>query len=135
MKADEVGRHFTHDIRAIGVHFATAPSADGPGHGAQLHPGDAGRRAHHEHLSGACQNLGPEDVDAETVAAARIIYLEGYLWDPPAAKQAFRRAAQLAHAAGRKVALTLSDSFCVDRYRDEFLDLMRSGSRRHPVRQ
>jgi hypothetical protein len=62
------------------------------------------------------------------VAAAKIIYLEGYLWDPPAAKDAFRRAAEIAHASGRRVAITLSDSFCVDRFRDEFLDLLRTGT-------
>lgn len=76
---------------------------------------------------GACQNLTEEDVDAGTVAGAGIVYLEGYLWDPPAAKDAFRKAADLAHRAGGRVALTLSDPFCVDRYRDEFLQLLRSG--------
>jgi len=75
---------------------------------------------------GACQNLGPDDVDEALVRASSILYLEGYLWDPPAAKQAFLKAADLAHDAGRQVALTLSDSFCVDRYRDEFLHLMRT---------
>jgi len=64
-------------------------------------------------------------VDEAIVQASAITYLEGYLWDPPAAKQAFLKAATVAHAAGRRVALTLSDSFCVDRYRDEFLDLIR----------
>jgi sugar/nucleoside kinase (ribokinase family) len=77
---------------------------------------------------GTCQDLGPQDVDAESVKAAQITYLEGYLWDPPAAKQAFIKAADIAHQAGRKVALTLSDSFCVDRYRDEFLDLITGGT-------
>jgi sugar/nucleoside kinase (ribokinase family) len=76
---------------------------------------------------GACTRLGPADVDKATVEAAAITYLEGYLWDPPEAKEAFRKASEIAHAAGRQVALTLSDSFCVDRYRAEFLDLMRSG--------
>jgi adenosine kinase len=75
---------------------------------------------------GASQALYESDVDADLVTGSKIIYLEGYLWDPPHAKQAFLRAAKLAHQAGRRVALSLSDSFCVDRYRDEFLDLMRS---------
>ena len=75
---------------------------------------------------GACQNLGPDDVDADLVRASAITYLEGYLWDPPAAKQAFVRASEIAHAAGRRVALTLSDQFCVDRYRAEFLELIRN---------
>jgi sugar/nucleoside kinase (ribokinase family) len=76
---------------------------------------------------GACTQLGPDDVDAATVEGAQVTYLEGYLWDPPAAKEAFRKASTIAHGAGRSVALTLSDAFCVDRYRAEFLDLMRSG--------
>jgi sugar/nucleoside kinase (ribokinase family) len=77
---------------------------------------------------GAAHELSPADVDRDTVAAAAITYLEGYLWDPPPAKEAFRKAAEYAHAAGRRVALTLSDSFCVDRFRAEFLGLIRDGS-------
>jgi sugar/nucleoside kinase (ribokinase family) len=74
---------------------------------------------------GAAQNLSPDDVSEEEVAAAKITYLEGYLWDPKEAKEAFRKAAKIAHQAGRTVALTLSDSFCVDRYRGEFISLVR----------
>ena len=77
---------------------------------------------------GAAQDLMPADIDAAQIAAAAIVYLEGYLWDPKNAKEAFVKAATIAHGAGRQVALTLSDSFCVDRYRDEFLDLMRKGT-------
>jgi adenosine kinase len=77
---------------------------------------------------GAAQELMPADIDAAQIAASRIIYLEGYLWDPKSAKEAFVKAAIIAHGAGRQVALTLSDSFCVDRYRDEFLELMRKGT-------
>jgi adenosine kinase len=76
---------------------------------------------------GACTHLTPDDIDASVVADSSVVYLEGYLWDPPAAKEAFRRASEIAHAHGRRVALTLSDSFCVDRWRGEFLELMRSG--------
>ena len=76
---------------------------------------------------GACQGLSTADVEAEKVRAAAITYLEGYLWDPQDAKDAFRKAVELAHGAGNRVALTLSDSFCVDRFRDEFLGLMREG--------
>jgi sugar/nucleoside kinase (ribokinase family) len=72
--------------------------------------------------------LMPGDIDAAQVAASAIVYLEGYLWDPKSAKDAFVKAAGIAHDAGRQVALTLSDSFCVDRYRGEFLDLMRNGT-------
>src|SRR4029453_13521263 len=68
------------------------------------------------------------DVDAGAIAASAFTYLEGYLWDPPQAKEAFRKAATIAHKSGRKVALTLSDAFCVGRYRAEFLELMRTGA-------
>jgi adenosine kinase len=74
---------------------------------------------------GAAQNLGPGDIDEAAISSAAITYLEGYLWDPPKAKEAFLKAADIAHKAGRKVALTLSDAFCVGRYRDEFLKLIR----------
>jgi adenosine kinase len=70
----------------------------------------------------------PGDIDAAQVAASAIVYLEGYLWDPKSAKEAFVKASTIAHGAGRQVALTLSDSFCVDRYRGEFLELMRNGT-------
>ena len=76
---------------------------------------------------GACQHLTAADVDETIVRQSGIVYLEGYLWDPPEAKLAFRKASEIAHSAGRRVALTLSDGFCVDRYRDEFIDLMRNG--------
>jgi adenosine kinase len=77
---------------------------------------------------GAAQDLHPNDIDADAVAGAAVTYLEGYLWDPPRAKEAFLKAAGIAHGAGRKVALTLSDAFCVGRYRAEFLDLIRNGT-------
>src|ERR1700724_1185424 len=77
---------------------------------------------------GAAQELMPGDIDATQVAASALVYLEGYLWDPTSAKEAFVKASTIAHGAGRQVALTLSDSFCVDRYRGEFLDLMRQGT-------
>jgi sugar/nucleoside kinase (ribokinase family) len=73
---------------------------------------------------GACVELGPEDIPAELIASAQVTYLEGYLFDPPRAKAAFQKAAELAHAAGRKVSLTLSDAFCVERYRAEFRALI-----------
>jgi sugar/nucleoside kinase (ribokinase family) len=73
---------------------------------------------------GACVELGPDDVDEAQVGAAQIVYLEGYLWDRPEAKAACLKAAAIAHRHGRKVALSLSDSFCVDRWRDEFAELI-----------
>ncbi|WP_024509616.1 adenosine kinase [Bradyrhizobium sp. ARR65] len=128
VKDDQIGALYTHDIRAAGVAFETKPAADGPATGCSyiLVTGD-GERTMNTYL-GAAQHLTPADIDPAQVAAARIVYLEGYLWDPKDAKEAFVKASQIAHEADRQVALTLSDSFCVDRYRDEFLDLMRKGT-------
>jgi sugar/nucleoside kinase (ribokinase family) len=128
VRDDETGRLFAHDLKAIDVHYDVAPAADGPATARSfILVTPDGERTMNTYL-GACQNLTPEDVDPETVRAAGIVYLEGYLWDPPAAKEAFRKAVRIAHEAGNRVALTLSDAFCVDRYRDEFLGLMRDGS-------
>ena len=128
VRDDELGRLFAHDLNAVGVRFGTAPATQGPATARSfILVTPDGERTMNTYL-GACQTLGPADIDEETVKSARIVYLEGYLWDPPAAKEAFRKAVGLAHAAGNRVALTLSDAFCVDRYRDEFLGLMRDGS-------
>ncbi len=125
---DHLGRVFRHDIRAIGVEFNTDALLEGtPTARSMILVTPDGERTMNTYL-GACQHLTAADIDADMIAAAKIIYLEGYLWDPPAAKHAFRRAADIAHAAGRRVAITLSDSFCVDRFRDEFLDLLRTGT-------
>lgn len=126
VKNDQIGTLYSHDIRAANVAFTTVPAADGPATGCSyiLITPD-GERTMNTYL-GAAQNLTPADIDPQQVAAAEIIYLEGYLWDPSEAKAAFLKAADIAHGAGRKVALTLSDAFCVDRYRDEFVQLMRS---------
>ncbi len=128
VRDDQIGRMYAHDIRAAGVAFETAPATEGPATGCSyiLVTGD-GERTMNTYL-GAAQDLTPADIDEGKIAAASITYLEGYLWDPASAKQAFVKAAGIAHGAGRQVALTLSDSFCVDRYRDEFLDLMRKGT-------
>lgn len=128
VKDDELGRIYRHDMNATGVRFDTGyadPAGPATARSFILVTPD-GERTMNTYL-GACQNLSPDDIDEETVASARIIYLEGYLWDPPAAKEAFRKASTIAHSAGAKVALSLSDSFCVDRYRDEFLELARNG--------
>ena len=122
---DELGRFFRHDMKALGIHFPTADLVAGaPTARSMILITPDGERTMNTYL-GACQELTPADIDRETVEAAAITYLEGYLWDPPKAKDAFREAIAIAHAAGRKVAITLSDSFCVDRFRDEFLALMR----------
>ena len=125
---DQLGEIFTHDIHAQGVHFATRP-LDGfpPTARSMIFVTDDGERSMNTYL-GACVELGPEDVEEAVVAAAKVTYFEGYLWDPPRAKEAIRACARIAHANGREVSMTLSDSFCVHRYRDEFLELMRSGT-------
>jgi adenosine kinase len=126
VKADQAGDAFTHDIRAAGVHFGTPPARDGAATARCLiFVTPDGQRTMNTYL-GASQALYEHDVEAELVTSSKVVYLEGYLWDPPHAKAAFLRAAKLAHEAGRKVALSLSDAFCVDRYRDEFIDLIRS---------
>jgi adenosine kinase len=128
IKDDQIGRLYAHDIRAAGVAFETRPASGGPATGCSyiLVTGD-GERTMNTYL-GAAQELTPDDIDPAQIAASAIVYLEGYLWDPKNAKEAFVKASDIAHGAGRRVALTLSDSFCVDRYRGEFLDLMRKGT-------
>jgi sugar/nucleoside kinase (ribokinase family) len=124
---DHLGGIFTHDIRAIGCTFQAAPLKGGlPTARSMIFVTPDGQRSMNTFL-GACTELSPADVDANLVADATITYFEGYLWDAPNAKAAIREAARLAHEAGRKTAMTLSDSFCVDRFRDEFLALMRNG--------
>ena len=128
VRDDTLGRVFAHDIRAAGVSFTTPPAADGPSTGrCYVLVTPDGERTMNTFL-GAAQDLHPDDIDPEAIAAASIVYLEGYLWDPPHAKEAFLKAAKIAHEASRAVALTLSDAFCVDRYRAEFLELIRNGT-------
>ena len=128
VRDDQIGRLYTHDIRAAGVAFETRAAADGPATGCSyILVTPDGERTMNTYL-GAAQELMPADIDAAEVAASSFVYLEGYLWDPKNAKDAFVKASTIAHDAGRQVALTLSDSFCVDRYRDEFLELMRNGT-------
>lgn len=122
---DEFGRIFAHDIRAAGVSFQTEPAKGGaPTARSLILVTPDGERTMNTFL-GVSPELNQGEVDAELVGSAAIVYLEGYLFDQPAAKAAFRQAASLARKAGRRVALTLSDSFCVDRHRAEFLDLIR----------
>src|SRR6202171_871617 len=128
VKDDELGRVFAHDIRAAGVAFDTPPASDGPSTGrCYVLVTPDGERTMNTFL-GAAQDLHSRDIDADMVAGAAITYLEGYLWDPAHAKEAFVKAASIAHEAKRMVALTLSDAFCVDRWRHEFLHLVRSGT-------
>jgi sugar/nucleoside kinase (ribokinase family) len=128
VKQDGLGRVFAHDIRSAGVVFATPPAAGGPSTGrCYVLVTPDGERTMNTYL-GAAQDLHPDDIDPDAIGSAGITYLEGYLWDPPHAKQAFLKAAKIAHGADRSVALSLSDVFCVDRHRGEFLDLIRTGA-------
>jgi adenosine kinase len=128
VRDDQIGRLYVRDIRAAGVAFETVPAVGGPATGCSyILVTPDGERTMNTYL-GAAQELMPADIDPAEIAASRVVYLEGYLWDPKSAKEAFVKAATIAHQAGRQVALTLSDAFCVDRYRDEFLDLMRKGT-------
>lgn len=125
---DQLGKIFIHDIRAQGVHYQTeAKGKFPPTARSMIFVTPDGERSMNTHL-GACVEFGPEDVEPAVVAASKVTYFEGYLWDPPRAKQAILDCARIAHENGREMSMTLSDSFCVGRYRDEFLDLMRSGT-------
>ncbi|MGK9054300.1 adenosine kinase [Neorhizobium petrolearium] len=125
---DQLGGIFQHDIRAQGVHYQTKPEGTNPPTArSMIFVTPDGERSMNTYL-GACVDLGPEHVEEDVVAEAKVTYFEGYLWDPPRAKEAIRESARIAHAHGREVSMTLSDPFCVDRYRAEFLDLMRSGT-------
>jgi sugar/nucleoside kinase (ribokinase family) len=125
VRNDQLGAVFTHDLRATGVSFDTAQATEGPATARCLIlvTPDA-QRTMNTYL-GACTRLGPADIDVKVVQSSQVTYVEGYLWDPPEAKKAVLKAFDAAHAAGRKVSITLSDSFCVDRYRAEFRQLIR----------
>ncbi|MCB9012095.1 MAG: adenosine kinase [Actinobacteria bacterium] len=126
VRDDQLGTIFRHDIRASGVRFDTPPSNDGSTTArcfVMVTPDAARTMATH---LGACVELGPEDIDTDLVRSTWVTYLEGYLWDEPRAQSALRLAADTAHDAGRLVALSLSDPFCVDRHREGFRDLLES---------
>ncbi|MFZ5932070.1 MAG: adenosine kinase [Pseudomonadota bacterium] len=123
VQQDQLGEVFAHDLRTLGVQYDTPASiSESPtGRCLILVTPDAQRSM--STFLGAGQELHPRDVDPATIESAQITYLEGYLWDPPHAKEAFRKAMDIAHQAGRQVAMSLSDAFCVERYRDEFQHL------------
>ena len=125
IRDDPLGAIFADDIRKAGVRFDSSPANEGPptGRCLVLVTPDAQRTM--QTFLGASATLAPADVLPDAIRDAQIVYLEGYLWDPPPAKEAFLSAASIAHDAGRKVALSLSDPFCVDRHRDEFRELLR----------
>ncbi|HTT78459.1 MAG TPA: adenosine kinase [Stellaceae bacterium] len=124
VRDDLLGEVFRHDMTAIGVQFTTPAATGGPGTARCLIlVTPDGQRTMATYL-GACVELGPEDIDTALVGSAQVTYLEGYLFDPPRAQAAFRAAARAAHAAGRQVALSLSDPFCVGRHRAAFRELV-----------
>lgn len=126
VKADQLGAIFRHDMRAQGVTFNTPPATVGPATARSfILVTPDGERTMNTYL-GACVNFTTKDVDTKIVQAAQVTYMEGYLWDRPEAKEAFKLAARIARAAGRKTSITLSDSFCVERHRESFLDLIRN---------
>lgn len=120
VRNDQLGNVFRHDMQSIGVDFTTPAAEEGPATGSclVLITPDA-QRTMCTNL-GAATNLGPGDIEKSVIQAAKVVYMEGYLFDPPDAQDAFVEAADLAHDAGRKVSLTLSDPFCVDRHRHAF---------------
>ncbi len=124
VKADQLGEVFAHDIRAAGVAFDGEMAHEGEPTGRCLILVTPDAQRSMNTFLGASATLTPADVKGDDVAASEITYLEGYLFDPAPAREAFYKAAGIAHVAGRKVALTLSDPFCVDRYRDEFRHLI-----------
>lgn len=122
---DPLGRFFAEHLRSTGVAFDSEPLVGGaPTARCLIAVTPDAQRSMSTYL-GACVELGPDDVDEELIAASAVTYMEGYLYDKPAAMAAFRKAADIAHAAGRQVSLSLSDSFCVGRHHAEFLELAR----------
>jgi len=126
VRDDQLGAVFGHDIRAAGVTFETSMASDGaPTATCLVLISPDGQRTMQTYL-GACVDFCAADLDNAQVEAAEVIYLEGYLWDPDPAREAFFQAARVAHDAGRKVSLSLSDPFCVDRHRDGFMDFIKN---------
>jgi fructokinase len=122
---DQLGAVFAHDVHALGIRFDTpAVQGDIPTARCLILVTPDAQRTMNTFL-GACVTFGPDDVEEAEVASAAVTYMEGYLFDPPAAQEAFRKAAKIAHGAGRKVSLTLSDAFCVGRHRAAFRDLVK----------
>ncbi len=124
VRDDALGGVFAHDLKTLGVRFDTRPAKSGPPTARCLILVTPDAQRTMCTFLGACVELGPEDIDEALVASAAVTYLEGYLFDPPRAMEAFRKAATVAHQAGRQVALSLSDPFCVDRHRAEFRELV-----------
>ena len=122
---DQLGTVFAHDLRATGVLFRSPPATDGPPTGRCLIVVTPDAHRTMNTYLGSSEFLGPEHVDVELIQAAQVTYLEGYLFDRPPAQEAYWKASQAAHEAGRRVSLTLSDTFCVERHREAWRALVR----------
>jgi sugar/nucleoside kinase (ribokinase family) len=125
VKKDQLGEVFIHDIKTLGAAFPASVATDGAPTGRCLVLVTPDAQRSMSTFLGAAQLLTPDDIDGEVIKASAVTYMEGYLWDQPGAKEAFLKAAKIAHEAGRIVSLTLSDSFCVDRFRPEFQKLVK----------
>ncbi|MDE3061260.1 MAG: adenosine kinase, partial [Pseudomonadota bacterium] len=126
VKNDQLGSIFIHDLHAVGVHFSTMPLENGPSTASCLVCVTPDAHRTMATYIGACSHVAEDDIDEEIIGHAKVIYIEGYLWDTESAKAAIRRAIALAKETGRKIAFTLSDVFCVDRHRAEFLELIKN---------
>jgi len=124
VRNDQLGEVFAHDIRAAGVEYTTPPSTSGAATARCLIVVTPDAQRTMSTFLGASRELGPDAIDEALIARSQVTYMEGYLWDPPLAKEAFLKARAIAEKAGRKTALTLSDPFCVERHRKEFLELV-----------
>src|SRR6185437_2179483 len=122
---DQLGQVFAHDLRATGVKYDVTPLKGGPATARCLILVTPDAQCTMNTFLGASVEFQPGDINRDLIASAQVTYLEGYLFDRPSAKEAFRQAGAIAHQAGRKVSLTLSDPFCVDRHRADFRDLIR----------
>lgn len=124
VKDDLLGQAFKESMRRSDVHFGTAMATDGPATARSLIFVTPDHQRTMNTFLGACVNLTPDDIDPEVIENSAVTYMEGYLWDMDAAKAAFRKAIELSHGAGQKTALSLSDPFCVERFREEFKELI-----------
>lgn len=127
VRADQLGEIFRHDMRGVGVHFDTPAATSGPATARCLIFVTPDAQRTMQTFLGACTEVSEADIDESLIASAKITYIEGYLWDQPNAKSAIRKALKAARNAGTKVAFTLSDTFCVERHRDEFAALIQDG--------
>jgi sugar/nucleoside kinase (ribokinase family) len=127
VKADQFGEIFNHDMRSLGVDIRLTPAAEGaPTARSHVLITPNGQRTMNTYL-GACTELSVHDITVETVGTPAVILLEGYVWDLPEGPALTRRAIELGHARGAAIALSLSDSFCVERHRESFEDVVRNG--------